>query len=348
MTTKEKYEAVVKNDASCDGRFCYAVKSTGIYCRPSCRSRKPNLENILFFDTPQEARQAGFRPCKRCCPDLDVYRPVGLLAEQMRQVAEAGFPDKSRVFSQLGQMGVTPKRASEIFKERFGVSPGTYMDRLRVGEACRRLSDTDDAIIEIAFALGFESVGAFYSFFGGHTGKAPGEYRADARARRGASDAGGGAFVYPTALGEMTIAADDLAVTAVRLGRFAPPQSRENALTEQAARQLEQYLAGARKAFTVPLRPAGTPFQRAVWQALREIPYGETRSYQQIAEQTGNGRACRAVGMANNKNPILILIPCHRVVGKNGSLVGYAAGLPVKQRLLALETSALTPSCATP
>ncbi len=148
-------------------------------------------------------------------------------------------------------------------------------------------------------------------------------------------------FCLNTPVGPVTVAATDEAVTAVRFGASA---SAENPVEEelppvlrQAVEELHEYFAGTRRTFTLPLSPAGTPFQQQVWAALRSIPYGETRTYGQIAAQIGHPKACRAVGMANNRNPIAIVVPCHRVVGSSGALVGYAAGLPVKEKLLRLE-----------
>ena len=144
--------------------------------------------------------------------------------------------------------------------------------------------------------------------------------------------------VYDTAWGPVTVGCGENAVTQLHFGRrHCEGQEEKTALSDEVIRQLEEYLRGARRRFDLPLAPEGTSFQRSVWQALREIPYGQTRCYEEIAEAVGNPRACRAVGMANNKNPIAILIPCHRVVGKNGSLVGYAGGLELKKKLLRLE-----------
>jgi len=151
-------------------------------------------------------------------------------------------------------------------------------------------------------------------------------------------DAQGLSAVYETGWGKVVITADDEAVTAIRFGEpAAVTEYGQSALADRAAQQLEEYFAGERIEFTAPLNPRGTEFQKRVWAALREIPYGQTRSYRQIAERIGCPSACRAVGLANAKNPIWIMIPCHRVVGSDGSLTGYAGGLPLKQRLLDIE-----------
>lgn len=165
-----------------------------------------------------------------------------------------------------------------------------------------------------------------------------GEYRKGRKDSQSPRTNGDSFFVYDTAIGKMTITDNGEAVTSVHYGvKEEPAEYCRTGLTDCAAAQLEEYFAGKRRGFDVPLFPTGTPFQKLVWNALQSIPYGETRSYKQIAEMIGKPRACRAVGMANNKNPILIMIPCHRVVGSNGSLVGFAAGLQIKERLLTLE-----------
>lgn len=145
-------------------------------------------------------------------------------------------------------------------------------------------------------------------------------------------------FIYPTPMGRITLASNGEALTHLAFGPVElPGLNMPTALTNEAATQIQEYLAGKRKVFDVPLAPAGTEFQKRVWQALQCIPYGETRSYQEVAAMIGNPKALRAVGGANNKNPLLILIPCHRVIGANGDLVGYAAGLKIKRFLLNLE-----------
>lgn len=146
-----------------------------------------------------------------------------------------------------------------------------------------------------------------------------------------------GCFVYDTGIGPLTIRSEGTAVTAVHFGTEPCPETRRTGLTDRAAEEIREYLAGKRTRFDLPLNPSGTPFQKRVWDALLTIPYGETRSYREIAEQAGSPKGFRAVGMANNHNPIAILIPCHRVIGADGSLVGYAAGLEIKTRLLRLE-----------
>ena len=146
-------------------------------------------------------------------------------------------------------------------------------------------------------------------------------------------------YIYESPFGCIVIESDASAITAIKTNKNAEPTGKKIAtiITDKAAGQLDEYFTGKRERFDVPLRPYGTNFQNAVWKALQEIPYGETRSYKQIAQMIKNPNACRAVGMANNKNPIWIMIPCHRVIGSNGTLTGYGGGLEMKQRLLELE-----------
>ncbi len=321
-------------DGAFDGAFFYAVQTTRIYCRPSCKSKKPNLTNLRFFETAADARAAGFRPCKRCRPDLAEYSPARALAETMKAVILETYRDKPAMFERLSRLPVSQKHAVSVFKAAYGAAPGAYADALRIKEARRLLAETDTPILDVAYALGFESLSAFYAMFGRAAETTPAAFRRAAAQKTGP----GAARVYHTAFGPLAITADAQAVTAVSFGgeEAACPRG-ENALADRAAAELAQYFAGERTAFTVALNPAGTPFQREVWNALLEIPYGETRSYAQIARRIGRPSAARAVGAANRRNPIAVLIPCHRVVGANGALTGYAAGLPLKRRLLELE-----------
>ncbi len=340
MTEADMRNAVMANDGAFDGQFFYAVKTTNIYCRPSCKSRTPNPQNLLFFQTAAQAQAAGFRPCKRCRPDLPDYRPAQALAQTMRAVIEETYRDKPAMFERLKRLPVSQKRALEVFRAAYGETPGAVADGLRIAEARRLLAQTDTPILDVSLALGFESLSAFYAMFGKVMEQTPAAFR------RGAAQTAktGAACVYQTALGPLTVAADAQAVTAVRFGGAdaACPHG-QNPLADQAAAELTQYFAGERQSFSVPLRPAGTPFQREVWNALLEIPYGETRSYAQIARRIGRPAAARAVGAANRGNPIAVLIPCHRVVGADGALTGYAAGLPLKRRLLELEQNLMKP-----
>lgn len=338
MHREEKWKAVSTNDESYDGKFYYGVKSTGIFCRPSCKSKLPKEENITYFDTKDEAISAGYRPCKRCRPDLIDYQPVQELARDMKNIIDRGFLDKSNVFNELKKLGVSSKRSIEIFKEEFDLTPGEYADKLRLDEARILLFTTDIPIIEIAYELGFESISAFYTFFGKYHDISPREYRSKKLVDEDIFGESISTFVYDTRLGRISITADDSFIKGLKFGEPSTASILKNSkLTDLAAEQLEEYFNGRRDKFDLPINPSGSEFQRSVWSSLLEIPYGATKSYKQVAESMGKSGASRAVGMANNKNPILIIIPCHQVVGSDGSLVGYAAGLAIKQQLLDLE-----------
>lgn len=177
MTNDEKLTAVLNNDANYDGIFFYAVKSTGIYCRPSCKSKVPKRENILFFNTADAARRANFRPCKRCRSDLLDYQPVKEIAKKAKQLIDELFQEKNELDEKLRDIGVTQHRMVEIFKEQYGVTLLEYVNRLRLQEAKRLLTETNDEIIDIAYSIGFGSLSSFYRFFKIGTGDSPSSYR---------------------------------------------------------------------------------------------------------------------------------------------------------------------------
>lgn len=327
---------VAANNQNINKQAYYGVTTTGIFCRAGCPSRPPLKHNTVFFDTPQQALDAGYRPCKRCRPDLIDYAPAAALAVQIKEALDA-CPDVSSV---LNNTGLSSRRAAQIFREHYGITPAQYADNLRAEQAKRRLGD-GIPVLDVALEMGFESVSAFYAFFHKHAQMPPGAFRHIA-----AHSALTAPYQcsYDTAIGRMRITSDGEALTSALFEGADTPTLPDTptALTDEAARQLREYFAGERREFTVPLCPHGTEFQQAVWLALRAIPYGHTRSYGQIAAAVGNPNASRAVGMANNKNPLMIFVPCHRVVGANGSLVGYAAGLDVKRKLLDLEKQQIT------
>ena len=177
MTDDEKLSAFLRHDASYDGLFFIAVKTTGIYCRPSCKSKTPRRENFLFVDTGDEAKAAGFRACKRCRPDLLEYQPIRDIAEKAKRLIDEAFREKRELDTQLRDIGVTQHRITEIFKEQYGFTLFEYMNRLRLEEAKRLLSETNDEIIDIAYSVGFGSLSAFYRFFKNGSGQAPAAYR---------------------------------------------------------------------------------------------------------------------------------------------------------------------------
>lgn len=177
MTKEEMWKAISENDESYDGIFFYAVKSTGIYCRPSCKSKIPKLENVCFFDTSEQARTAGFRPCKRCRSDLLDYQPIKEIAEKAKQLLEDSYNKSCDLNLEMQKIGVSYRRMAEIFKDAYGVTLFEYVTDLRLVEAKRMLLDTDDEIIDIAYSVGFGGLSSFYRFFKNKTGSTPAAYR---------------------------------------------------------------------------------------------------------------------------------------------------------------------------
>lgn len=181
MTQEKMWKAVSENDTSYDGVFFYAVKSTGIYCRPSCKSKLPKRENVCFFDTAEQARSAGFSPCKRCRSDLLDYQPIKETAEKAKRLLDDSFRNRCELNQELQHLGVSQRRMVEIFKSEYGVTLYEYMGNLRFEEAKRLLLDTDDEIINIAYQIGFGGVSSFYRFFKNCTGLSPAAYRKEYR-----------------------------------------------------------------------------------------------------------------------------------------------------------------------
>ncbi|CAB3713599.1 Bifunctional transcriptional activator/DNA repair enzyme Ada [Paraburkholderia graminis C4D1M] len=334
----DRWQAVARRDPLADGAFFYGVKTTGVFCRPSCASRQPRRENVAFFADAAAARAAGFRDCKRCQPgglprELDIVNRAcaALDADPQQRLTLAQLSDA---------VHLSPFHLQRLFKRVVGVSPRQYQAARRgaaLRDALKRGADVTRATLD----AGFNSPSRMYESASAELGMAPSEYR-----RKGA----GLTVRYataPTSLGFVLVAAtakgickigfgDDAAllVDEVR-GEFANADLLEDA--ERLApfvAQIDAYLRGTRQHFDLPLDIAATAFRQRVWDALRHIPYGETRSYTEIAEAVGAPRAVRAVASACATNPVALAIPCHRVVQKGGALAGYRWGLPRKAALL--------------
>jgi AraC family transcriptional regulator of adaptative response/methylated-DNA-[protein]-cysteine methyltransferase len=336
----EMEQAFLNSDARYDGVFYTAVKSTGIFCRPSCRARKPRPENVEFFDVVRNALKAGYRPCLRCRPlEADGRGPdwVGKLLAAVEQ-----SPTHHLAAADLQELGIDPARARRHFQKTYGMSFQEYCRGRRMGQALhviRQGGTVDDAVFE----SGYESHSGFREGFSRTFGQTPG------RSRAAAPDSVQLAWL-PTPLGqvvagaieggicllEFTDGAENTAgVFSRRLRRPVVPG--DTPWHQQLGRELKEYFAAQRKQFSVPLVLLGSEFEQSVWRELLRIPYGETRSYEEMARRIGNLRAVRAVGRANGRNLVSIVIPCHRVINKNGGLGGYGGGLWRKRLLLHLE-----------
>ena len=188
MTEREMWQAVLNNDAGYDGVFFYAVKTTGIYCRPSCKSKPPKKENICFFETSEQARKAGFRPCKRCRSDLIDYQPMKQIAEDVKCKIEKVYCEQADLCKKLNEVGITGRRLADIFKDEYGMTPKAYADHIRLAEAKRLLKDTDKKVIDIAYSVGFGSLSAFYSFFKKEEKITPSEYQRESKNKKRTGD----------------------------------------------------------------------------------------------------------------------------------------------------------------
>jgi len=336
----EMERASVARDASYDGLFFLAVKTTGIFCRPSCPARKPNPENVDYYASAREALFAGFRPCKRCRPLATDGAPpewvAGLLSEIERD------PSVRIDDAELRRRGIEPARVRRFFKKEYGMTFQAYRRSRRLGGALdllRRGERAEDA----GWDVGYESASGFREAFERTFGAQPGAAREKDCVRISwvESPVGPlllGATERGVALLEFTdrrALESQLAILRRRTRRSLVPGS--NGLVEAGRAQLGEYFAGARRSFDLPLDAPGTPFEEKVWGELTRIPYGETRSYEDLAVALGRGGGSRAVGQANGRNRVAIVIPCHRVVNKSGELGGYGGGLWRKRFLLDLE-----------
>jgi AraC family transcriptional regulator of adaptative response/methylated-DNA-[protein]-cysteine methyltransferase len=340
----EMFQALLARDESYEGLFVVGVRTTGIYCRATCPARKPRRENVEFFAAPADAERAGYRPCRRCRP----LEPAGQhppWARELIELVERG-PLEQLSDADLARRGVEPERARRYFQRRFGMTFQAYQRRSRLGRALERLAEGAE-IEGLALDTGFASSSGFREAFERLFGAAP------SRARQARASA---AALVPSPLGPLVACAGREGVTllefadrrglagqvdALRRATGAALVPGRNEHLEELEGELDEYFAGRRRAFDVPVHLAGTEFQRAVWQELLAIPCGETRSYEQVAAAVGRPGAQRAVGRANGQNRIAILIPCHRVVHKDGSLCGYGGGLWRKRALLELERGAV-------
>ena len=336
----ERERAFATKDASYDGVFYVAVKTTGIFCWPSCPSR-PNLSNVEFFASVQECLDAGYRPCKRCQPLEAKGAPPAWAADLMARVESD--PDARFKAADLCAMGITPERARRWFKEHYGMSFAAWRRGHRLAGAFTQLRN-GESLDDAAFDSGFESHSGFRDAFTRTFGEPPGRSR-QTGARvvmamlesplgpllAGASDEG----ICLLEFTDRRMLETNLTTIRRQLGCALVPG--EHGLLDQLRTELEEYFAAQRRNFDVRLAPRGTPFQEKVWRELRRIPYGETISYDELAGRIGQPTAHRAVARANGQNRICILIPCHRVIGKDGRLSGYGGGVWRKRLLLELE-----------
>jgi len=334
------YDALLNRDSSYEGVFYLGVRTTGIFCRPTCPAKKPLRKNVEFFPSTRDALLAGYRPCRRCTPmQPDGGAPEwleGLIAEIEKE------PERRWKDADLRAAGLDPARVRRWFKRQHGMTFHAYQRARRLGLALGQIRHGDD-IMNTAYDHGYESLSGFRDAFAHLFGEPPGKSRGSTLVVltrvltplgplvAGATDAG---------LCMLEFADRPMLETQIkRLRKYldcaVAPGSNDH--IAQVESELAEYFAGERTEFDVPLVVPGTDFQQQVWVALRTIPYGETCSYEDIARSINNPKAVRAVGRANGDNRIPIIIPCHRVVRADGTLGGYGGELWRKRFLLELE-----------
>ncbi len=337
---KIMYEALLKKDEQFEGQFFAAIKTTGIFCRPSCTARKPLRENVEYFKTSREALVSGYRPCKVCKP-LDHSRSIP--AEIKSLINEINNSPSVKISDyDLKLRDIEPNRIRRWFQKNHGVTFQGFQRLMRINNAFNDIKN-GDKVINAAFENGYGSLSGFnYSF----------KKNAEFNPNQSESKSSLTFTRFTTPLGPMMAVASEkglclLEFTDRRMletelkqiekhfkSKIFPGKSKFFPETEK---QMKEYFEGKRKKFNVPLDAPGTEFQKKVWKILQTIPYGETRSYKKQAELLGNVKAVRAVANANGDNRISIMIPCHRVIGEDGKLTGYGGGLWRKKWLIDLE-----------
>jgi AraC family transcriptional regulator, regulatory protein of adaptative response / methylated-DNA-[protein]-cysteine methyltransferase len=337
-TADGRWRAVEQRDPAADGLFVYAVTSTGIYCRPTCPSRRPRQEHVRFFDGPEAAEAAGFRACRRCEPQ-SVNTGQRVVAEVARLLQTA---ERAPSLAALGQaVGMSPYHLQRLFKRATGLSPKQYAAAMAATRLKAELQQ-GTTVTGALYEAGYGSARAAYDQAGRHLGMTPGAYRAGGAGQRIRYSC------VESPLGSVLVAATEKGLCAVRLGEetamvaeLATEFPRAELVKDVAGVQpyVEAILADAGPPATLPLDVRGTAFQQRVWEALRSIPYGQVRSYREVAEMIGEPTAVRAVARACASNPVALVIPCHRVVRSNGELSGYRWGVERKQELLRRERS---------
>lgn len=340
LTFQEKYDAYCKNDSLFEGAFFMAVKTTGIFCRPSCRARTPKVENIVFFDSAQEALQHGFRPCKRCKPMEKMDETPEHVKNIIKELHDHPY---LRIKDQhLRERGIDPSHIRRWFRKHHNMTFQAYQRMLRINTAFNRIKQ-GETITNSAFDSGYDSLSGFNdscrSIFGASATYANKKTIINI-------------VRFTTPIGPMFACATEQGICLLdftdrrmletefkdlckKLNAVILPGA--NLYLEQVQSEISEYFAAKRKKFNVPLHLPGTAFQQLAWGALQNIPYGTTRSYKQQAVVIRKPKAIRAVASANGHNRVNIIVPCHRVIGSDGSMVGYGGGLQRKKWLLDFE-----------
>jgi AraC family transcriptional regulator, regulatory protein of adaptative response / methylated-DNA-[protein]-cysteine methyltransferase len=338
----QKWSMVLARDTKADGRFVYAVKSTGVFCRPSCPSRRPKRENVEFFNSPNQAQKAGYRSCRRCTPL--VRNPQSQKVEAACRYIDENLDITLSLTAISRHVAISPFHFQRMFKRILGISPREYQQARRAGKFRQALLG-DGSVTEAIYEAGFSSSSRAYESIPAQLGMTPSAFK------RGGEGIEIRCTVAATELGKLLVATTARGICSVRFGESEAALMRElkrdfNAAEihrddqglEPVAKQIKQLISGSTASLNIPLDLRGTAFQQMVWKELRRIPAGQTRSYTDVAKTIGKPRAVRAVANACAANPVALVVPCHRVVQKNGSLAGYRWG--VKRKAVLLEKEA--------
>jgi AraC family transcriptional regulator, regulatory protein of adaptative response / methylated-DNA-[protein]-cysteine methyltransferase len=344
LTPEACWQAVKYRDRRASGRFCYAVVTTGIYCRPDCGARLALRENVRFFATPDDAKAAGFRPCKRCRPDEEA--PDARLHAVMaacRAIEAAETPP--RLHELAAGCGLSAHHFHRLFKKFTGVTPKAYADACRTGRLRKELLAAP-SVTGAIYAAGYSSSSRFYEAADAVLGMTPASYR------KGGEDMEIGYAAGESALGTVLVAGTARGVCAIFLGggeaeladalkqRFPRAVIHASAALADKLDAVVRHIERPADSLDLPLDIQGTAFQRRVWEALMEIPCGKTASYAEIARRLGQPQASRAVAQACASNTLALAVPCHRVVRSGGALSGYRWGVERKRQLLERERAA--------
>lgn len=339
----DAWRAVLARDAGHDGRFVYAVTSTGVYCRPSCPSRRPRRERVMFFDTPGDAEHAGFRPCKRCAPSHGGPPAATKRILEARAVIDANLDVPIPLAALARRVGLSAYHFQRTFKRLVGVTPREYQKGRRLERVKKHLRNGGN-VTDATYEAGYGSGSRLYEQSDAYLGMTPGTYQ------QGGKGMSIRYTVVESPVGRVLCAYTDRGVCAVMVGKRERTLERElrhefpRAAIDRDDRSASRHVDAVRRCAEgrpvggdLPLDVRATAFQWKVWRALQEIPHGTTRSYKEVARRIGQPRAVRAVARACATNPVALVVPCHRVVRADGALSGYRWGVDVKRRLLENE-----------
>lgn len=344
ISFEQMYQASFQKDPEFEGVFWMGVTTTGIFCRPTCTARKPKPENVEFFENTKDAILKGYRPCKVCKPLENPNETPSEIQELMNELSlnpELKFKDLDLI-----QRGLQPATVKRWFLKHHGMTFHAFQRMFKINSAFKKLQQGEN-VMDVALGNGYGSLSGFNESFKSIIGTSPKNSKLETIVDLKRIE---------TPLGQMIACANAEGVCLLEysdrksLSKELQDISKyfkaniilgDNRHFKTLEQELSEYFEGTRLAFIVPLAPVGTDFQKSVWEILRTIPYGTTRSYQQQADILGHPKAVRAVANANGLNKISIIIPCHRVIGTNGTLTGYGGGIWRKQKLLELEKAIL-------